>query len=109
MLYKIDLEKLNKEFDHRDLIEKFEPLSEEEQKLLFWMILDSMEHYATLPVKERDKKEVISVYQTYQIFSSFFYASFVEKEMNIRLKNVLLEDAKKQYEEYLEKLNSKKS
>lgn len=61
-------------FIHKDLLDRFEPLTEEEQKDLLFILLDCLDFYAEKmdgAKNEADKQRFYEHYSTYQFFISF--------------------------------------
>ena len=86
----------DKDFECRDLYYKFTPLSVEEQKLIYFMILDALDElYAKKP-----NKVVNAQIGTYQMFMGMFYTCAFEKEIGTSQKRVLLSYVKKRLEEW---------
>ena len=101
-MIEIDLSKFkkgeenDKDFECRDLYYKFTPLSVEEQKLIYFMILDALDElYAKKP-----NKVVNAQIETYEMLIGLFYTCDFEKELGTSLKRVLLNFAKKRLEEW---------
>jgi len=61
-------------FIHKDLLDRFEPLTEEEQKDLLFILLDCLDFYAEKmdgAKNEADKQRFYEQYSTYLFFISF--------------------------------------
>jgi hypothetical protein len=100
-MIKIDLSKFEekkeeKDFQCRDLYPQFEPLSVEEQKLIYFMFLDALDElYA-----KKKNATVRAQISTYEMLIGIFHTCDFEKEIGASLKRVLLNFAKKQLEEW---------
>lgn len=108
-MLKIDLSKFEEEkdddnFKARDLYPEFEPLSVEEQKLIYFMFLDALDELYAKEQSDIVKAQI----STYEMLIGIFHTSELEKEINSSLKRVLLNFAKKQLEEYQKEQKAKK-
>ena len=95
------------DFDYRDSLKNFAPLNEEEQKLLLFLCLNSLEElkekYSTIRKNEKTRKAFIDgEMRTYDFISQVFTRSEWEDEIGIKQhKDFILNIAKKQLDEYL--------
>ena len=95
------------DFDYRDSFKNFAPLNEEEQKLLLFLCLNSLEElkekYPTIRKNEKSRKAFIDgQMRTYDFISQAFTKSAWEDEIGIKQhKDFILNIAKIQFEEYI--------
>lgn len=84
-------------------IQYFEPLTIEEQKLLCFICLHTMDEFTEkFEQKKNDKESFKLVFSTYEMIANLFTRSEFDKIMGKSLKNTLLHDyAKEEYERYL--------
>lgn len=101
-MIEIDLTKLeekkeeSKDFEYRDLYEKFTPLTKEEQKLIYFMFLDALDELSA-----KEQNDIIKAHiATYEMLIGLFHTCDFEKEIGTSQKRVLLNFAKKQLEKY---------
>ena len=93
----------------KDLMNRFVPLTEEEQKDLFFLMLDGMDFYAGLAKDCENSGQVDIFYKQYTIYE-FFAMHFIKEkeemqEIGIDHRKFLIEQAKKARKDFEESKN----
>lgn len=101
------MEKEELDFDYREAMKNFAPISEEEQKMLLFLCLNSLEEfkekYPTIRKNERTRKAFVDGQMSaYDMISHIFTKSEWQEEVGLKQdKDFIMNLAKKQYDEYL--------
>lgn len=100
---------MDDEFEAKMLLGDFQPIDEEAQKDVLFVILDGMDHYAKKidqARSEEEKQRNYELYCTYMHLASFFLKDREwMKEMNFSARGFAIQAAHKMRMEYEGKLN----